>query len=68
MPPARSDNKKAEALPTCSKVTFLRKGAFSFTKFNILPKSLMPAAASVLIGPAEMPFTRMPRLPSDSAR
>ena len=28
-----------------------------------LPKSLMPEAASVLIGPAEMPLTRTPRAP-----
>ena len=31
-------------------------------------KSLMPLAASVLIGPAEMPLARMPRGPSAVAR
>ncbi len=35
-------------------------GACDAAKPSSLPKSLMPDAASVLIGPAEMPLARMP--------
>ena len=45
-------------LPTSSIVTLRRSGAFCATTSRILPKPLMPDAASVLIGPAEMPLTR----------
>ena len=38
-------------------------GALRRTQASSLPKSLMPEAASVLIGPAEMPLTRTPRAP-----
>jgi hypothetical protein len=55
-----SESRNAAALPTSSVVTLRRSGACSSTNFRILPKPPMPAAASVLIGPAEMPFTRTP--------
>ena len=45
-----------------------RNGAFAATTSRILPKPLMPEAASVLIGPAEMPLTRTPRGPRLRAR
>jgi hypothetical protein len=60
MPLARSDSRKAAALPTSSIVTLRRSGALAAKPSSSLPKSLMPAAASVLIGPAEMPLTRCP--------
>ena len=63
MPEANSDNKKAATLPTSSWVTLRRKQAFCAEMLNNLLKSAMPAAASVFIGPAEMPLTRMPSLP-----
>ena len=50
-------------MPTSSTVTLRRNGAVCSTASRILPKPLMPDAASVLIGPAEMPLTRMPRGP-----
>ena len=51
-------------------VTLRRMGEASATTDKILPKPLMPLAARVLMGPAEMPLARNPRfwLPSDSAR
>jgi peptidyl-prolyl cis-trans isomerase D len=65
---ARSDSRKAAALPTSSVVTLRRSGACSSTNFRILPKPAMPAAASVLIGPAEIAFTLMPCGPRLAAR
>src|SRR5260363_71261 len=61
MPAARSDNRKAAVLPTCSIVTLRCNGALASTQSSIFEKSWMPLAASVLIGPAEIPLTRMPR-------
>ena len=65
---ARSESRKAAALPTSSVVTLRLSGACSSTNLRILPKPEMPAAARVLIGPAEMPFTRMPLAPRFAAR
>ena len=67
-PAARSDSMKAATLPTSSMVTLRRKGALASTYFRIDEKSLMPLAARVLIGPAEMPLARMPLGPSAVAR
>src|SRR5262245_60446151 len=65
---ARSESRNAAALPTSSVVTLRRNGECSSTNLRILPNPEMPAAASVLIGPAEMPFTRMPCGPRLAAR
>ena len=62
-PPARSDSRKAATLPTSSVVMVRRIGVVAANSVSSLPKSLMPEAASVLIGPAEMPLTRMPLPP-----
>ena len=67
-PAARSDSRNAATLPTSSIVTLRRSGAVLSTTEKIFEKPLMPAAASVLIGPAEMPLTRMPRGPRLAAR
>ena len=68
MPAARSDSKNAATLPTSSIVTLRRKGAALSTADRIFEKPLIPAAASVRIGPAEMPLTRMPRGPRLAAK
>ena len=68
MPLERSDSRNAATLPTSSAVTLRRSGAFFSTKRWIFEKPPMPAAASVLIGPAEMPLTRMPSGPRQDAR
>ena len=60
MPLARSESRKAAVFPTSWIVTPRRSGAFFSTKLRIFEKPPMPAAASVLMGPAEMQFTRMP--------
>ena len=60
MPEAKSLHKNAAALPTSSMVTLRRKAACFSLKPIILSKSAIPEAASVLIGPAETAFTRMP--------
>jgi hypothetical protein len=49
-------------------VTLRRSGAFFSTKFRIFENPPMPAAASVLMGPAEIAFTRMPCGPRLEAR
>ena len=49
--------KNAAVFPTSSMVTFLRMGDVAATALKILPKSLMPEAARVLMGPALMPLT-----------
>src|SRR6202140_4047048 len=61
MPAARSEHRKAAALPTSSRVTLRRRGATSATRLSILRNPGMPAAARVLIGPAEIALTRTPR-------
>ncbi|MNT94348.1 hypothetical protein D3C72_2360080 [compost metagenome] len=63
MPDARSDSMKAAVLPTSSVVTLRRRQDWLAAIDSSLPKPEMPAAARVLIGPAEMAFTRMPSLP-----
>jgi hypothetical protein len=65
---ARSDSRKAATLPTSSIDTLRRSGAVASTNCRMRPKSLMPEAASVRIGPAEIPFTRMPFGPRLAAR
>ena len=47
---------------------FRRSGAVFSTKFRIFEKPPIPAAASVLIGPAEMPLTRICSGPRHAAR
>ena len=49
--------KNAAVFPTSSMVTFLRIGDVAATALNIFPKSLMPEADRVLMGPALMPLT-----------
>ncbi len=57
---AKSDSRNAATLPTSSMVTLRRNGAVFSTKRRILENPPMPAAASVLIGPAEIALTRIP--------
>ena len=59
MPEARSEQRKAATLPTSSIVTLRRSGVAAATCVSILRKPPMPAAASVLIGPAEIALTRV---------
>ena len=59
MPAAMSEQRNAAALPTSSVVTLRLSGATCATCARILRKPPMPAAARVLIGPAEMALTRM---------
>ena len=65
---AKSESKNEAAFPTSSIVTLRRKGAAFSKPLKSLLKSLMPEAAKVLMGPAEMPFTRMPLGPNEVAR
>jgi hypothetical protein len=65
---ARSESRNAATLPTSSIVTPRRRGAVASNRDSSLPKLPMPAAASVLIGPAEMPLARMPSGPRQEAR
>jgi hypothetical protein len=55
-----SEHRNAATLPTSSIVTLRRSGAYASTWPSILRKFAMPAAASVLIGPAEIALTRVP--------
>ena len=67
MPEAKSEHKNAAELPTSSIVT-VRRNAAVFSKVeSIFLKFLMPDAAKVRIGPAEIAFTRMPSLPRSAA-
>jgi hypothetical protein len=68
MPLERSDSRKAQTLPTSSAVTLRRIGALASTNFWIFEKPPMPAAASVLMGPADTPLTRIPSGPRHDAR
>ena len=67
MPLARSEHRKAAALPTSSMVTLRRSGALCSLNESSLPKLPMPDAARVLIGPAEMALTRVPSGPRVTA-
>src|SRR5690606_2830321 len=67
-PEARSEHRNAPALPTSSMVTLRFNGAVSCTWSSILRSPEIPAAANVLIGPAEMAFTRIPSTPRSKAR
>ncbi len=49
-------------------VTFFLSGAWALFHLSINPKSPIPAAASVLIGPAEIALTLIPSRPRSSAR
>jgi hypothetical protein len=60
MPLARSLHKKAAVLPTSSIVILRRKGATFSVYPNNFPKFQIPAAASVLMGPADIALTRIP--------
>ena len=60
---ARSEQRKAATLPTSSIVTERRSGACCSTWSSILRKLAIPAAARVLIGPAEIALTRVPSGP-----
>ncbi len=68
IPFAKSDSKKAATLPTSSIVTLRRSGAVCSTASYIFPNPLIPAAAKVLIGPAEMALARIPFGPTEPAR
>src|SRR5699024_6351415 len=68
MPEAKSEHKKAAALPTSSMVTLRRIGALFAFSSSIVRNFLMPDAAKVRIGPAEIPFTRTPSGPMLAAR
>src|SRR5690554_98525 len=63
IPEARSDDRNAAALPTSVVVTLRRSGARLAFSFSIRRKLAIPEAARVLIGPAEIAFTRMPSSP-----
>ena len=56
-------NKNVQQSPTSFAVTFLCNGDFSSTISKIVPKSFIPFAESVFIGPAEIAFIRVPLLP-----
>ena len=59
--------KNAAELPTSSIVT-VRRNAAVFSKVeSIFLKFLMPDAAKVRIGPAEIAFTRIPSFPKSAA-
>ena len=66
-PDARFEHKNAAELPTSSMVTVRRSAAVCSKAANIFLKFLMPDAASVRIGPAEIAFTRIPSLPQSAA-
>ena len=68
MPEARSEQRKAPALPTSSMVTLRRSGVCFSLAASILRKLAMPEAAKVRIGPAEMQLTRVPSGPRLPAR
>src|SRR6188768_1452424 len=61
-------SRKAAASPTSDVSIALRSGAFSRTTLRIDEKPPMPAAASVLTGPAEIALTRMFSGPRSEAR
>src|SRR5690606_4959083 len=67
IPLARSESRKAAALPTSSMVTLRLSGALAALKSSMREKFLIPLAASVLMGPAEIAFTRIPLGPRLSA-
>ena len=67
-PLAMSEHRNAAALPTSSSETLRRRGETWATCASILRSPGMPAAASVFIGPAEMPLTRTPLGPRSAAR
>ena len=61
-------NRKAVASPTCFIVTFLCIGALSSTTSKIEPKSFIPLADKVFIGPADIPFILQLSLPKSTDR
>jgi hypothetical protein len=63
IPFAQGEQRNNAALPTSSIVTLRLSGEiFSFTS-SILRNDLIPDAAKVRIGPAEIAFTRIPSAP-----
>src|SRR5581483_1798428 len=68
IPLPASDARNTAVFATSSTSTFLLSGARSAWAFNMSPKPEIPRAASVLIGPAEMAFTRILRGPKSFAR
>ena len=68
MPRLRLETKKSAASPTSAGSVFRLSGAFSAACFNISVKCAIPRAASVLIGPEEIPFTRIFFAPSSLAK
>src|SRR5690606_25331826 len=68
IPEARSEHRNAAALPTSSMVTLRRNGALAALASSIMRNFLMPDAARVRIGPAEIPLTRIPSGPRLDAR
>lgn len=67
IPEDRGDARNAAVFPTSSIVVLSRIGETADTWLSSFLKSAMPAAANVLIGPAEIAFTRMPWGPSEEA-
>ena len=63
MPFAHGEQRKSAALPTSSMVTLRLRGAIFSLASNILRNDLMPDAAKVRIGPAEIALTRIPSSP-----
>ena len=68
MPAARSEHRNAAALPTSSIVTLRFSGDAAATCAIICRMPLMPDAASVRIGPAEIALILMPLAPRSAAR
>ena len=67
IPADSGEARNAAVLPTCSIVVFSRIGATDDTCPSSFLKLPMPAAARVLMGPAEIALTRMPDGPKEPA-
>ena len=68
IPFAQGEHKNNAALPTSSIVTLRLSGAIFSLASNILRKDLIPDAARVRIGPAQIAFTRIPSAPRLEAK
>ena len=62
----KSLKRNAVTSPTSFVVTFLCNGAFSSTTSKIVPKSLIPFADNVFIGPADIAFILHPIFPKST--
>src|SRR6266478_2851109 len=68
IPELASDARNTPVAPTSFTSTFRCRGARSACDFSISLNPEIPRAARVLIGPAEMAFTRILRFPRSYAR